>query len=62
MISGEYRVMNKKGKKDFQIRGVFRMDPRFDPTCKPIPDKKTKVSTGTEDDKDDYLRMRPKEE
>ena len=29
-----------RGEKDGQIRGIFRMDPRFDPSVKAIPDKK----------------------
>ena len=29
----------KRGRKDVQIRGVFRMDPRHDPECKPITPK-----------------------
>ena len=36
-IQAELRK-DRKGKKEFHIRGVFRMDSRFDPTCKPIPD------------------------
>ena len=34
LVTGE--PVTRKGKKDVRIRGVFRMDPRFDPQCTPI--------------------------
>ena len=54
-IKAEMRK-DRKGKKEFHIRGVFRMDPRFDPTCKPITDKRSKsrrkTSAGTDNEND----------
>ena len=51
-IQAELRK-DRKGKKEFHIRGVFRMDSRFDPTCKPIPDTRSKSrrksTVGTDD-------------
>ena len=36
--------MVKKGKKDFQIRGVFPLNPKKDPACKAIESKHQHVS------------------
>ena len=36
LVTGE--PVMRKGKKDVRIRGVFRMDPRYDPQCTPITD------------------------
>ena len=39
------------------------MDPSKDPDCKPIPDKKQKNQEDDEEqDKEERLRMKPKEE
>ena len=43
VITGEVREMN--GKKEYQIRGIFRMDPRHDPNCKPVTDRKSRASS-----------------
>ena len=40
LVTGE--PVMRKGKKDIRIRGVFRMDPRFDPQCTPITTNGTK--------------------
>ena len=43
LIKGEYKEI--RGKKEFQIRGVFRMDPQFDPDCKAFGYNKRPKST-----------------
>ena len=54
-----------KGEKDGQVRGIFRMDPRHDPTVKVIPGKKSKSGAKSKESQNgarSYKRLTSRDE